>query len=40
MLEVLSLIVVMKLDMSFPTSSNSYKNKLAAEEKVVLLNRA
>jgi hypothetical protein len=40
MLEVLALIVVMKLDMSFPTSSNSYKNKSVAEEKVVLLNRA
>ena len=40
MLDVLALIVVIKFDISFEASSDSCKNKVLAEERVVLLNLA
>jgi hypothetical protein len=39
-LEVVAFIDVIKLEMSVPTSSNSCKKRLLAEDKVVLLNLA
>ena len=37
-LDVVAFIDVIKLDISVPASSNSYKKRLLAEDKVVLLN--